>query len=172
MLRRISSSSRSSMPTGFTTLPRTTVGTLCRGIPSRSDTALGSAEGAQHNSQTSKRPKLQSKRWPTCHECFTSQLAGLLHVSIKQVVAQDAPESGEAVAPGDFLAFGVGAAGVGDGHFVDSPVALGDFSGDFGFEAEAIRFELDVLQDFPAKDFVTGLHVREFEIRENVGEQR
>src|SRR5207245_2244726 len=77
--------------------------------------------------------------------------------------ANDAPEGLHAVFPGDFLSFFIGAASVGDGDLVDAPTMLGDFCGDFGFEAEAIGANLDALQDFLAKNFVAGLHVGEFE---------
>ncbi len=91
--------------------------------------------------------------------------------SVGEVVADDAPEGLDAVFPGDFLAFFVGAAGVGDGNFVDAPVAFCDFGGNFRLEAEAVGFELDALEDFATEDFVAGLHVGEFEIGENVGKQ-
>ena len=87
------------------------------------------------------------------------------------MVADDAPEGLDAVFPGDFLAFFVGSASVGDGDFIDAPIALGNFGGNFGLEAEAVGFESDTLEDFATEDLVAGLHVGEFEVSEDVGEQ-
>jgi hypothetical protein len=85
--------------------------------------------------------------------------------------ADDTPKSLDTVFPGDFLAFFVGAAGIGDGDFVDAPVPFCDFRRDFRLEAETIGFELNTLENFAAEDFVAGLHVGEFEIGEDVGKQ-
>src|SRR6202035_2702151 len=92
--------------------------------------------------------------------------------SVEQIISQDAPECGDAVFPGNLLTLRVGAAGIRNGNFVDPPVSLGDFGSEFRFEAEAIRLEFDILQNFAAKNFVTRLHVAELEVGENVGEQR
>src|SRR4029077_16665682 len=48
---------------------------------------------------------------------------------------------------------------------------LGNFCGDFGFEAEAVGANLNALQDFLAKNLVASLHVGEFQVGEDVGEQ-
>jgi len=45
-------------------------------------------------------------------------------------------------------------------------------AGDFRFEAEAIRLQFDVLQNFAAEDLVTRFHVAELQVGKNVGEQR
>src|SRR5262249_20478382 len=42
---------------------------------------------------------------------------------------------------------------------------------DFGLEAEAIGLQGDALKDFAAKDLVTGLHIGELEIGEDIREQ-
>ncbi len=81
---------------------------------------------------------------------------------IGEAVADDAPERLETVFPGDFFAFFVGAAGVGDGDFVDTPLPLRDLGGNFRFEAEAIGFELDALKNLAAKNFIAGFHIGEF----------
>ena len=98
-------------------------------------------------------------------------MADYVWTLVGEAVADDAPEGLDAVFPGDFFAFFVGAAGVGDGDFVDAPVPFCDFGGDFRFEAETVGLELDALQDFVAENFVAGLHVGEFQIGEDVGEQ-
>src|SRR5882762_6979298 len=72
----------------------------------------------------------------------------ILARSVEQIISQDVPECGEAIFPSNLLALGVGAAGVRDGNFVDPPVPLRDFGGDFRFEAEAIRLQFDVLLSF------------------------
>ena len=51
------------------------------------------------------------------------------------------PERGDAVLPSDLLAFGIGAAGVGDRDLVDTRVVLGEACSDLGLEAEAIGRE-------------------------------
>src|SRR5258708_4395243 len=48
---------------------------------------------------------------------------------------------------------------------------LGDFGSDFGFEAEAVGANLNALQYFLAKNLVASLHVGEFQVGEDVGEQ-
>src|ERR1700752_4985846 len=86
---------------------------------------------------------------------------------IGEAVADDAPEGLDAVFPGDFFALFVGATGVGDGNFIDAPIALGDLGGDFGLEAEAVGFDRDALEDFTTEDLVAGLHIGEFEVGED-----
>ena len=93
------------------------------------------------------------------------------HSSVEQVVSQDAPECGESVLPGNLFALRVGAAGIGDGNFVDSPASLRDLGGEFRLEAKAIGLEFDILQNFAAKNLVARLHVAELQVGENVGEQ-
>src|SRR2546426_6875269 len=58
--------------------------------------------------------------------------------------ADDGQNRFHAILPGDFFALFVAAAVVGDADFEDanSGAELGDFSGDFGLEAEAVTFDL------------------------------
>ena len=82
-----------------------------------------------------------------------------------------APNSTHSVLPINFFAFGVGAAVVGDGDFVDADAATGDFGGDLRFEAEAVFLDGDALEDLASEGFIAGLHVREVEVGEHVGEK-
>src|SRR5947209_4057909 len=67
---------------------------------------------------------------------------------IQNLVPQDAPQSLDAVSPGDLLTFLVRPPGIGDGHFIDAPFALGDFGGDLRLKTEAIGLESDAGQHF------------------------
>ncbi len=60
---------------------------------------------------------------------------------------------------------------VGDGDFIDADTATGDLGGNLGFEAEAVFLDGDALDDLASKSFVAGLHVREVEVGEHVGEK-
>src|SRR5262249_21331193 len=59
-------------------------------------------------------------------------------------------------------------------HFVNAPLrpALGDFGGYFRFEAEAIRFQIEALQDFSAENFIASLHIGEVEVGEHIRKRR
>ena len=64
---------------------------------------------------------------------------------VNSSVFQDAPDGAEAIAPADMLAFGVGAAVVGDPDLVDAEARAGDAGCDFRLEAEAILLERNLL---------------------------
>jgi hypothetical protein len=85
-------------------------------------------------------------------------------------VAHDAVHRSHAVPPADLLALGVGASVVGDPDLVDPPPAGGDLGRHLRFEAEAVLFDLDRLDDLAAEGLVTGLHVGEVQVGEDVGD--
>lgn len=91
------------------------------------------------------------------------------HGLVEEIVLQDAAEGADTIFPTDLLAFGIGAAVVGDGHFVNAGIEFGDLRGDLGFEAEAVLLDLHLLDDLAAENFIARLHVREVQIREHVG---
>ena len=61
------------------------------------------------------------------------------------------PKGRQAVLPADLLALGVVAARVGDRHFVDPALELGDLDRDLGLEPETARLEAELSQDVPRK---------------------
>ena len=67
--------------------------------------------------------------------------------------------------------FGVGAAVVGDGDFVDACAGAGDLGDDLGLDAEAVFFEGDGLDQFAFENFVAGFHVGEVEIGRHVRDE-
>src|SRR5207249_11459502 len=77
----------------------------------------------------------------------------------------------DAVAPRDLLAIGVGAAAVADGHFVDSAAPARDLGRELRLEAEAVGPEAQPVEHLPAEGLVAGLHIREVEVGEHVGEE-
>src|SRR5262245_40164137 len=82
---------------------------------------------------------------------------------IRQPIPHDAKERLDRVLEAYLLALLVSAAGVADGHFVDTPrrrFLLGDLRRHLRLEAETVRFELDALKHLPAENLVAGLHVR------------
>ena len=89
---------------------------------------------------------------------------------IEESVSEDGGEGGEAVFAGDFFTFVVGAAGVGDADFIDAPAGSGDFGGHFGFDAETLAFNINLIDHFAAEDFVAGFHVGEVEIGAHIAE--
>jgi len=90
----------------------------------------------------------------------------------KKAILHNAPNSADAVFPIDLFAFGVGAAVVGDGDFVNADAFFGELGCDLGLEAEAVFLDGDGLQNFPAHGFVAGLHIREVQVGEHVGHER
>src|SRR3954452_1457434 len=72
--------------------------------------------------------------------------------------AQQDPDRAEAVAPGDVLALGVGAAVVGDRHLVDAQLPAADPAGDLGLDPEVVLAQRQRLQHLGAKRLVAGLH--------------
>ena len=82
----------------------------------------------------------------------------------QEAVFEDAAEGAEAVFPADFFAFGVGAAVVGNGDFVDACAGAGDLGDEFGLDTEAVFLEGDGLDQLAFENFVAGLHVGEVEI--------
>ena len=89
----------------------------------------------------------------------------------QEAVFEDAADGADAVFPADFFAFGVGAAVVGNGDFVDAGAGAGDLGDDLGFEAEALFRDGDGLDQLAFENFVAGLHVREVEIRCHVRQE-
>src|SRR5262245_26211112 len=79
------------------------------------------------------------------------------------LVKEPEPEKGKncfhAIAPVDFLPLRIGTAMVTDRHFINPYAFLRHFHGKFWFEAKAIGFESDIVEDFSPKRFVAGLHI-------------
>src|SRR5579862_5090856 len=87
-------------------------------------------------------------------------------------VPEDAPEDAEAVGPFDFLSLRVISSAVADADLIDGAAELGNFRGEFGFDAEAILLDADALEHVGAEHFVARLHIGEVEIREHIDQQR
>ena len=89
-----------------------------------------------------------------------------------KVVLKDGVDGTKTIAPADFFTLGVGSAVVADPHLIDGAAQPGDFGGDFGLKPKAVFLQGDLFQDFPAEDFITGLHVGDIDVGQHVREQR
>ena len=76
------------------------------------------------------------------------------------------------VFPGDFFPFFIGPAAVGNGHFIDPGSQFGDFGRELGFKAEAVRFQLNLIEKLTSEHLVTDFHVRQIQIVQHIGKQR
>jgi len=79
--------------------------------------------------------------------------------SVEKSKPYNCKNSLDPILPADLLAFGVGAATVTDGGFIDAKVFFCYFCSKLRFEPKAVRLESYVIEDLPLKDLVTGLHV-------------
>jgi len=77
----------------------------------------------------------------------------------------------ETVLPADFFPFFVSPAVIGYADLVNAASFPGDFSGQFRFDAEAVLFEGNILNDVGSESFVTGFHIRQVQVREHVGKK-
>src|SRR3546814_17701792 len=66
---------------------------------------------------------------------------------------------------------GVGAPGIGDPHLVDAQVLASQLRGHLRLEAEAVLLQVQRLDHLTAEGLVAGLHVREVEVGEGVGQR-
>src|SRR5262245_23475658 len=85
-----------------------------------------------------------------------------------RTILDDAPDCADAVAPADLLAFLVSAARIRNADLVDAAPHRRDLAGHFRLEAEAVFFDRDRLNDFPAEHLVAGFHVGQIQVRERV----
>jgi len=81
------------------------------------------------------------------------------------------PQGSDSIFPSDFFAFGIGSAVIGNAYFEYPHSQLGDFSCNFWFEAEAVFFDPDRLNNFPPESLVAGFHVGDVQICEHIREQ-
>src|SRR5579862_926621 len=83
-------------------------------------------------------------------------------------ISDDAARCIESVLPPDLLAVGVGAPVVIDPDLVDAPRAPRELGGHLGLEAETVLAQRKSLDHFAAEDLVTGLHVGQVQVGEEV----
>ena len=85
---------------------------------------------------------------------------------------QERPDRLERVLQPDLLALLVGAAVVRDRHFVDARAHPRDLAGDLGLDAEVARLQIESIGDVADEHLVAGLHVREVQVGERIGQER
>src|SRR5258708_33582599 len=85
--------------------------------------------------------------------------------SSEQRVFQDAIERAPSILNADLFALLICAAIIGNADFVENEPLLGELGGDFRLETEAIFLDRDRLDDVAPEYLVTGLHVRQIEVR-------
>src|SRR6185369_1756868 len=88
-----------------------------------------------------------------------------------QVVFQDAIQRSKAVLGSDLLAFSVGTPSIGNTHLVDAKAHVRNFRHDFRLETEAVFFDRNRLNHLSTEYLITGLHIRQIQVREHVGQQ-
>src|SRR5487761_132980 len=91
---------------------------------------------------------------------------------VEETITQNCVQRHHAVTPRNFLSFFIGTARVRDRHFVDPPPSLGHSRRHFRLKAEAIRAQPHPPNHFLSENLVTGFHVGERQVRDNVGKQR
>src|SRR5258708_6678572 len=96
------------------------------------------------------------------------KLRGLL---VAELEPNDAPKCLHAVFPGDFFPLFIRPPGIADWHFINSPVALGNFCGNFRLKSKPIRFQLNILQHLAPEHLVARLHIGQLQVGENIGKQ-
>src|SRR5918998_1063713 len=73
--------------------------------------------------------------------------------------ANERSQHGEAVAPGDFLAFVILAARIGDRHLVDAIAGAQNLGGDLGVEAPSRLAQVELARHVRREHFVASFHV-------------
>jgi hypothetical protein len=91
---------------------------------------------------------------------------------VRHVVTHHAVQRAEPILRANLLALGVGTSCVRHAHLVDAQPHPRDARDDFGLETKPLLAQVHLLQDLAAEHLVTGLHVREVQIREHVRQQR
>ena len=89
--------------------------------------------------------------------------------SVKKSKPDNRENSLYPILPTDLLAFGVGAATVTNGGFIDAKVFFCYFGSKLWFEPKAVRLELYVTENLPPEDLVTGFHVCQVEVGQSIG---
>src|SRR3954464_12325021 len=92
--------------------------------------------------------------------------------SRQEAVSQQRPQHDEAVSPRDFLTLGELASGVRDGHLVNTNTHLENAGSNFGIEPPTGLAQVELTRNVNGEDLVTGLHVRERGIEQDVAQQR
>src|SRR5207245_8536092 len=90
----------------------------------------------------------------------------------EQVVPQDMEHRRQPVAPGDLLPLGVGAAAVGDGQLPDARARLREPRRQLDLDPEPLGREWQAFQEVGPDHLVAGIHIREVQIGEHVGDER
>src|ERR1700686_5734919 len=87
---------------------------------------------------------------------------------VAELIADNAPQSLDAVFPGNLLAFFVRAPRISNRHFVDAPLVLCDLGRNLRFESKSVRLDLNSRQNLSPENLVTRLHIRQLQVREDI----
>src|SRR5260370_5676612 len=77
--------------------------------------------------------------------------------SICNLVSNDAPQRLQPVYPGDLFPFFIGAARVGDRHFVNPPFSFSNLCRNLRFESKPVRLDFTSFLHFSAQDLLPRL---------------
>jgi hypothetical protein len=91
---------------------------------------------------------------------------------VEEAELEQQPHRLRPVAPTDVLALGVRAAVIRDRDLIDPGARLCQARGELRFDPEPLAAEPQILEDVCPHRLVTGLHVREVQVVEDVGEPR
>src|SRR5438270_11397899 len=89
-------------------------------------------------------------------------------LSSKDAVFEQEIECSHAVLPGDLLALFVRPSVVGAGDFVDAALLARRLDRHFRLEAEAVRGDVDLLDDLATKELVANFHVAQVQVGQQV----
>src|SRR5207302_6788641 len=76
-----------------------------------------------------------------------------------------------AVLPANLLAFLIGATGVANGNLKNARAALGQLDGNFRLDFKTLADKRHALQQCGSNHLVTGFHVGEIEVRDDIAQQ-
>ena len=91
---------------------------------------------------------------------------------INETVFAQRPDRDKSVSHLNFLAFRIFARIKADRHLVNPHLAFEQFGGKFRLELKAARMERHIQRDFALKQFITGFHVGQDIVIQNIGHER
>src|SRR5580692_3134686 len=84
---------------------------------------------------------------------------------------QNCPEGARASSPANFLSFAIGTARIADRNFEYAGATLGQLDGELGLHVKRGAFERNAFEQVSANHLVTGFHVGEVEVGNQVAQE-
>src|SRR5260370_24094310 len=103
---------------------------------------------------------------------YTTLFRSILGVNVVGIAKpENCDDRAKAVLPANLLAFLIGAAGVTNGNLKNARAALGELDGNFRLDSKALADKRHALQQCGSNHLVTGFHVGEIEVRDDIAQQ-